>query len=41
MLLALRRRKFGENVDNDNINDPQEERRHRAIPVAIEAFCEL
>jgi hypothetical protein len=41
VLLALRRGKFGENIDNDNINDPQEERCRRAIPVAIEAFCEL
>ena len=41
VLLALRREKFGDDVDNESIRDPQEERRRRALPVAIEAFCEL
>jgi hypothetical protein len=41
VLLALRREKFGEDVDNESIRDPQEERRHRTVPVAIQAFCEL
>jgi hypothetical protein len=33
--------KFGEDVDNESIRDPQEEQRHRTVPVAIQAFCEL
>ena len=41
VLLALRREKFGEDVDNESIRDPQEERRRRAMSVVIEAFCEL
>ena len=41
VLLALGREKCGENVDNESIRDPQEERRHCYVPVAIQTFCEL
>lgn len=42
VLRALRREKFGDNVDNASVRDPQEERQgRRAMPAAIEAYCEL
>ncbi len=42
VLLALRRRKFGDCVDDGNLIDPQEERQQRRVmPEAVEAFCEL
>ena len=42
VLLALRRRKFGDRVDNGSLIDPQEERQQRRVmPEAVEAFCEL
>jgi hypothetical protein len=42
VLLALRRQKFGDHVDNAVMRDPEEERRRRrAMPEAVEAFCEL
>ena len=42
VLLALRRRKFGDSVDNGNLIDPQEERQQRRVMHdAVEAFCEL
>lgn len=42
VLLALRRQKFGDRVDNDILRDPEEEGgRRRVMPEAVEAFCEL
>ena len=42
VLLALRRRKFGDSVDDGNLIDPLEERQQRRVmPEAVEAFCEL
>jgi len=40
---ALRRREFGDSVDNGNlIDNPQEERQLcHEMPDAVEAFCEL
>ena len=42
VLRALRREKFGDNVDNASVRDPQEARQgRRTMPAAIEADCEL
>ena len=42
MIHALRRREFGDSVDNGNLIDPQEERQQRRVMHdAVDAFCEL
>ena len=42
VLLALRRRKFKDSVDNGNLIDPREERqKRRVMHDTVEAFCEL